>query len=79
MQALLDENPILSTSELARELNINRTTVIKHLHDMEDSQRRKMSFTLVIGKCHCEPIEHLHFVDRQTKKEEFFLSNCYWG
>jgi len=25
-----------------------------------------------IGKCYCEPIEHLYFVDHQTKKKSFF-------
>jgi len=34
LQALLDENPAQSTSELARALNVDRTTVTKHLHDM---------------------------------------------
>ena len=34
LQALLDKNPTQSTSEFARKLNIDRTTVIKSLHDM---------------------------------------------
>ncbi|KYN10230.1 hypothetical protein ALC57_17645, partial [Trachymyrmex cornetzi] len=32
LRALLDENPVQSISELARELNVDRTTVIKCLH-----------------------------------------------
>ena len=32
-QALLDKNPAQSTSKLARELNVNRTTLIKRLRD----------------------------------------------
>ena len=34
LQALLDENPAQSTSELASALNVDRTTVTKRLHDM---------------------------------------------
>jgi len=34
LQALLDENPAQSTSELARELNVDRTIVIKRLRDI---------------------------------------------
>lgn len=34
LQALLDENPARSTSELASVLNIDRTTVTKCLHNM---------------------------------------------
>ncbi|KYN18025.1 hypothetical protein ALC57_09670 [Trachymyrmex cornetzi] len=34
LQTLLDENPAQSTSELDRELNIDRTTVIKRLRNM---------------------------------------------
>jgi len=32
-----------------------------------------MDSTSIIRKCYCEPIKHLHFVARQTKKEEFFV------
>lgn len=32
-----------------------------------------MNSTSIIGKCHCKPVEHLHFIDRQAKKEEFCL------
>ncbi|KYQ56257.1 hypothetical protein ALC60_04871 [Trachymyrmex zeteki] len=34
LQALLNENPTQSTSELAGKLNVDRTTVIKRLRDM---------------------------------------------
>jgi len=34
LQVLLDENPAQFTSELARALNVDCTTVTKHLYDI---------------------------------------------
>jgi len=41
---------------------------------MEKIQKRKMGSTSIIGKCHCEPIEHSHFIDCQTKKKNFWVN-----
>ena len=41
LQALLNENLAQSISELARQLNVDHTTVTKHLHDIGNHNERK--------------------------------------
>ena len=76
MQALLDENPAQSTSEFVRELNVNLTTVIKHLHDMGKIHKegKWVSYQLSENAIANRLNICISLIAKQ-KKEEFFLSN----
>ena len=78
LQALLEEDSCLSLDRLAKELNVDRSTVGKRLYAMEMAKRRKLGAIQIERERHGKTFGHLRDALSITTKEGFSTSYRNW-